>query len=83
MSATGNENAAYLRGFYDGCGLVKAIAERAISDVREHYDESIFPPRPKGPHSEVYDGEAAAVARLTCDNTLHEFHALYNQTERP
>lgn len=45
-----------------------------ISDVRAHYDESIFPPRPAGPHTEVYDGEAAAVARLTCDNILRELN---------
>lgn len=47
-------------------------AEEAIAYVRSFYDESIFPPRPKGPHSEVYDGEAAAVARLTCDNIARE-----------
>jgi hypothetical protein len=49
------------------------MAEAAIAAVRQWYDESIFPPRPPGRHSEVYDGEAAVVARLTCDNILREF----------
>ena len=51
----------------------------AIRHVREHYDESIFPARPKGPHTEVYDGEAAAVARLTCDNILQEIVRRLNE----
>jgi hypothetical protein len=50
------------------------IARDAIAYVRRHYDERIFPPSERGrPHSDVYDGEAAAVARLTCDNILREF----------
>lgn len=44
----------------------------ATKYVRSFYDESIFPPRPQGPHSEVYDAEAASVARLVCDNILRE-----------
>lgn len=48
------------------------IALQAVDYVRNHYSEDIFPPRPKGPHTEVYDGEAAAVARLTCDNIRRE-----------
>lgn len=71
------QTAAYLRGVYDGCALVKGLTEAAIREVRLHYDESIFPPRPPGPHSEVYDGEAASVARLTCDNVTREFNVLY------
>lgn len=47
-------------------------AREAIAYVRRWYDESIFPPRPEVPHTEVYDGEAARVARLTCDNILRE-----------
>lgn len=74
-----NPDAEYLRGFYEGCEFVQAMAKRAIGDARRWYDESIFPPRPPGPHSEVYDGEAAAVARLTCDNVLREFDTLYNE----
>lgn len=57
------------------------IAREAIAFVREHYDESIFPPRPKGRHTEVYDGEAAAVARLTCDNILAEFNKRLGEKE--
>lgn len=49
-------------------------ATEAIAYVRSHYDESIFPQRPEGPHTEVYDGEAAAVARLTCDNIRRELN---------
>lgn len=52
---------------------VRQVAEDAIAYTRAYYDEEIFPPRPPGRHSEVYDGEAAAVARLTCDNILREF----------
>lgn len=48
-------------------------ARSAIAFVREHYDESIFPPRPKGPHTEVYNAEAAAVGRMVCDSILREF----------
>jgi hypothetical protein len=54
-------------------GRGERAALEAIMSVRRWYDESIFPPRPPGPHTEVYDGEAAAVARLTCDNILREF----------
>lgn len=50
------------------------VFRESIAYIREHYDESIFPPRPKGVHTEVYDGEAAAVARRTCDNILREFN---------
>lgn len=57
------------------------VARAAIAYVREHYDESIFPPRPKGPHSQVYDGEAAAVARLICDNILREFERRLSEEE--
>jgi hypothetical protein len=53
----------------------RAAAIDAIAYVRRWYDESIFPPRPPVPHAEVYDGEAAAVARATCDNILREFEA--------
>lgn len=49
------------------------IMEASIAYTRAFYDEAIFPPRPRGRHSEVYDAEAAAVARLTCDNILREF----------
>lgn len=49
------------------------LTEDAIAAVRRWYDESIFPPRPPGIHTEVYDGEAAVVARLTCDNILRQF----------
>ena len=48
-------------------------AKEAIAEVRRWYDERIFPPRPPGRHTEVYDGEAAAVARMTCDNILREY----------
>lgn len=59
---------------------VRAV-ERAIADVRRWYDEAIFPPRPPGPHTEVYDGEAAAVARLTCDNIKREIQAQLKESE--
>jgi hypothetical protein len=51
----------------------EVAARGAIAYIRAHYDEAIFPPRPKGPHSEVYDSEFAACARLICDNILREF----------
>lgn len=42
-----------------------------------HWKKGPLPPRPPGPHSEMYDGEAASVARLTCDNVTREFNMLY------
>jgi hypothetical protein len=57
-------------------------ARTAIAHVREHYDEAIFPPRPKGPHTEVYNSEFAACARLTCDNVLAAFERfLYEEDD--
>jgi hypothetical protein len=61
----------------------ESMAREAIAYVRQWYDESIFPPRPKGPHTEVYDAEAAAVARLTCDNILLEFEHRLDYEGRP
>ena len=60
---------------------VEEVAREAIADVRRWYDESIFPPRPPGVHTEVYDGEAAAVARLTCDNILRELNERLSEDE--
>lgn len=51
------------------------MAREAIAYVRRHYDEGIFPPPLPGVrNAEVYDREAAAAARLTCDNILREFN---------
>jgi hypothetical protein len=60
---SGRESAAYLRGFYDGADLVKSMAERAIGNVRY-------------PAADL-DGERAEVVRLTCNNILREFGAIY------
>jgi hypothetical protein len=62
----------YKLGYTDGWDACADATDAAIANVRKWYDESIFPPRPKGRHTEVYDGEAAAVARMTCDNITRE-----------
>jgi len=59
----------------------EVAARTAIAHIRQHYDESIFPPRPKGPHTQVYDGEAAAVARLICDHVLEEFERMLDEDD--
>lgn len=35
----------------------------ALAAADEAYNKTFFPPRPPGRHTEVYDGEAAAVCR--------------------
>lgn len=51
----------------------RQTALEAIDYVRNFYSEDIFPETPDKPHTEVYDAEAASVARLTCDNIRREF----------